>query len=468
MSKQQIGVIGMAVMGRNLALNMASHGYSVAIYNRSPDKTDEVMTQHPDSRLVPFHDIEGFVAALEIPRRVLLMVQAGEATDKMIDALKPHLQPGDIVIDAGNTHYQDTRRRADELKALGLEFIGTGVSGGEEGALRGPAIMPGGEPQAYSLVAPIFERIAARVGEQPCVAYMGPDGAGHYVKMVHNGIEYGDMQLIAEAYTILKQGLGLDNPMLAEVFDGWNQGELGSYLIEITARIFGQRDEETGQALVDVILDQAGQKGTGKWTSQSALDLGVPLPLITESVFARNLSALKAERVQASRILSGPTASPRPNNPGQFIESVRRALYLSKILSYAQGFAQLKAASGEYGWHLRYDEIAKVFRAGCIIRAQFLQHISDAYVAEPELANLLLAPYFRDIAADYQQALREVVAFAVQAGIAVPTFAAAIAYYDGYRSERLPANLIQAQRDYFGAHTYERTDKPGIFHTQWL
>jgi len=467
MFKQQIGVIGMAVMGRNLALNMASHGYSVAIYNRSPDKTEEVMAQHPGSGLVPFHDIERFVAALETPRRVLLMVKAGEATDKMIDALKPHLAPGDIVIDAGNTHYQDTRRRAAELKALGLEFIGTGVSGGEEGALRGPAIMPGGEPHAYELVAPIFERIAARVDDQPCVAYMGPDGAGHYVKMVHNGIEYGDMQLIAEAYAILKQGQGLDNVMLAEVFDGWNQGELNSYLIEITARIFGRRDAETGEALVDMILDQAGQKGTGKWTSQSALDLGVPLPLITESVFARNLSALKAERVQASRVLSGPGDQRQPDNPGQFIESVRRALYLSKILSYAQGFAQLGAASNGYGWALRYDEIAKVFRAGCIIRAQFLQHISDAYAAEPGLANLLLAPYFKDIADQYQAALREVVAFAVQAGIPVPTFSAAIAYYDGYRSERLPANLIQAQRDYFGAHTYERIDRPGVFHTEW-
>ncbi|GAB3246887.1 NADP(+)-dependent, decarboxylating phosphogluconate dehydrogenase [Chitinimonas naiadis] len=468
MSKQKIGVIGMAVMGRNLALNIESRGHTVSIYNRSPEKTDEVIAENPGKKLVPFHTLADFVASLETPRRILLMVKAGAPTDGTIDQLKPLLDKGDIIIDGGNTLYTDTIRRNKELSSLGFNFIGTGVSGGEEGALKGPSIMPGGQKEAYELVAPILKEIAATANGEPCVTYIGPDGAGHYVKMVHNGIEYGDMQLIAEAYDILKNLLGLSNADLADVFGDWNKGELDSFLIDITANIFKKKDDETGHDLVDVILDQAGQKGTGKWTSKSALDLGVPLPLITESVFARFISALKEERVAASEVLHGPASKPLIADQARFIESVRRALYLSKIASYAQGFAQMRAQSTESGWDLQYGEIAKIFRAGCIIRSRFLQNITDAYAKDPELKNLLLDPYFAGIANEYQAALREVVAAAVLAGIPVPTFGSAVAYFDSYRAKRLPANLIQAQRDYFGAHTFERTDKPGIFHAQWF
>lgn len=397
------------------------------------------------------------------------MVKAGEATDATIAALKPLLDKGDVLIDGGNTHFTDTIRRNQELAQAGLHFIGTGVSGGEEGALRGPSIMPGGQRDAYDLVEPILEQIAAKAPAdgEPCVAYMGPDGAGHYVKMVHNGIEYGDMQLIAESYAVLKQVAGLTNDELGAVYAEWNQGELDSYLIEITAKIFGKKDDETGEHLVDVILDRAAQKGTGKWTSQNALDLGVPLPLITESVFARVLSSLKAQRVAASEVLSGPSPAPLEGDRAAFVESVRRALYLSKVISYAQGFAQLDTASKEYGWNLDLGTIAKIFRAGCIIRARFLQKITDAYAKNAALANLLLDPYFQDIAANYQSALRDVVIAAVKAGVPVPAFASAVAYFDSYRSARLPANLVQAQRDFFGAHTFERTDKPGSFHASW-
>ncbi|PHM67311.1 6-phosphogluconate dehydrogenase [Xenorhabdus stockiae] len=467
MSKQQIGVVGMAVMGRNLALNIESRGYSVSIFNRSSDKTDEVIAENPGKKLVPSYSIEEFVDSLEKPRRILLMVKAGEATDKTIASLTPHLDKGDILIDGGNTYFQDTIRRNRELSAQGFNFIGTGVSGGEEGALKGPSIMPGGQKEAYELVAPILKEIAAQVDGEPCVTYIGADGAGHYVKMVHNGIEYGDMQLIAEAYSLLKHSLNLSNQELAEVFSGWNEGELSSYLIEITADIFRKKDEE-GKYLVDVILDEAANKGTGKWTSQSSLDLGVPVTLITESVFARYISSLKDQRVAASKVLSGPETQPFAGDKAEFIEKVRRALYLGKIVSYAQGFQQLKASSDEYNWDLNYGEIAKIFRAGCIIRAQFLQKITDAYNENPAIANLLLAPYFKQIADEYQQALRDVVSYGVQNGIPTPTFSAAISYYDSYRSAVLPANLIQAQRDYFGAHTYKRTDKEGVFHTEWL
>ncbi|KMJ46772.1 6-phosphogluconate dehydrogenase [Xenorhabdus khoisanae] len=467
MSKQQIGVVGMAVMGRNLALNIESRGYSVSIFNRSSDKTDEVIAENPGKKLVPSYSIEEFVDSLEKPRRILLMVKAGEATDKTIASLTPHLDKGDILIDGGNTYFQDTIRRNRELSAQGFNFIGTGVSGGEEGALKGPSIMPGGQKEAYELVAPILKEIAAQVDGEPCVTYIGADGAGHYVKMVHNGIEYGDMQLIAEAYSLLKNALNLSNQELAEVFSDWNQGELSSYLIEITADIFRKKDEE-GKYLVDVILDEAANKGTGKWTSQSSLDLGVPVTLITESVFARYISSLKDQRVAASKVLSGPEAQPFNGDKAEFIEKVRRALYLGKIVSYAQGFQQLKAASDEYSWDLNYGEIAKIFRAGCIIRAQFLQKITDAYNENPAIANLLLAPYFKQIADEYQQALRDVISYGIQNGIPTPTFSAAISYYDSYRSAVLPANLIQAQRDYFGAHTYKRTDKEGVFHTEWL
>ena len=463
-----IGVVGMAVMGRNLALNIESRGHTVAIYNRSREKTDEVMAEHADRRLVPTYSMQEFVDALQKPRRILLMVKAGEATDATIAELKPLLDKGDVLIDGGNTFFQDTIRRERELSAAGLHFIGTGVSGGEEGALHGPSIMPGGPRDAYDLVAPVLTEIAARAPDgEPCVAYMGPNGAGHYVKMVHNGIEYGDMQLIAESYAVLKQVLGLSNEALGKVYADWNQGELDSYLIAITADIFGKKDPDTGKDMVDIILDRAAQKGTGKWTSQSALDLAVPLPLITESVFARLLSALKDERVAASKQLAGPAPKPFEGDRTAFVESVRRALYLSKIVSYAQGFVQLRAASDAYTWNLPYGTIARIFRAGCIIRARFLQKITDAYARDAALANLLLDPYFRDIAAQYQQALRDVVAAAVQAGVPVPGFASAIAYYDSYRAERLPANLVQAQRDYFGAHTFERIDRPGSFHADW-
>jgi 6-phosphogluconate dehydrogenase len=469
MGKQAIGVVGLAVMGRNLALNIESRGHAVSVFNRTREKTDELIAEFPDRKLVPTFTMEEFVASLEKPRRILLMVKAGAPTDATIAALQPLLEKGDILIDGGNTHFTDTIRRNQDLAKAGLHFIGTGVSGGEEGALKGPSIMPGGQRDAYDLVAPILTEIAAKAPDdgEPCVAYMGPDGAGHFVKMVHNGIEYGDMQLIAESYAVLKQVLGLSNEELGRVYTEWNKGELDSYLIEITSKIFSKKDDATGKDLVDIILDRAAQKGTGKWTSQNALDLGAPLPLITEAVFARVLSSLKNQRVAASKVLEGPKTKPFAGEREAFIESVRRALYFSKVISYAQGFAQLRAASEEYNWDLDYGTIAKIFRAGCIIRARFLQKITDAYTKDKALANLLLDPYFRDIAANYQGALRDVVTAAVAAGVPVPAFSSAIAYFDGYRSERLPANLVQAQRDFFGAHTFERIDKPGSFHAEW-
>lgn len=468
MSKQQIGVIGLAVMGKNLAMNIESRGYTVSVFNRSKEKTDEMLAETQGKNIFGTYTIEEFVQSLEKPRKILLMVKAGAATDATIEQLKPYLEKGDIIIDGGNTYFADTQRRNKELSELGLHFIGTGVSGGEEGALRGPSIMPGGQKEAYDLVAPIFQDISAKVNGEACTTYIGPDGAGHYVKMVHNGIEYGDMQLISESYFMLKHVLGLGAEELHKVFSDWNKGELDSYLIEITADIFTKKDEETGKPLVDVILDTAGQKGTGKWTSQSALDLGVPLPIITESVFARFISAMKQERVEASKVLTGPEAKPFDGDREAFIESIRKALYLSKICSYAQGFAQMRAASEEYNWNLSYGEIAMIFRGGCIIRAQFLQKIKEAYDRNPGLKNLLLDPYFKEIAESYQQSLREIISAAVLNGIPVPSFSAALSYFDSYRTETLPANLIQAQRDYFGAHTYQRIDKEGIFHTEWM
>ncbi|MGX4670708.1 NADP-dependent phosphogluconate dehydrogenase [Cerasibacillus sp. JNUCC 74] len=469
MGKQQIGVIGLAVMGKNLALNIESRGYSVAVYNRSSDKTEAFLqNEAKDKNFKGAFSLEEFVQLLEKPRKILLMVKAGAATDATIEALRPYLEKGDILIDGGNTLFEDTIRRNKDLEKAGIHFIGTGVSGGEEGALKGPSIMPGGQKEAHTLVAPIFEAIAAKVKGEACTTYIGPDGAGHYVKMVHNGIEYGDMQLISEAYFILKHVLGLNADELHEVFAEWNKGELDSYLIEITADIFTKKDEETNQPLVEVILDTAGQKGTGKWTSKNALDLGVPLPLITESVFARFISAMKEERVLASKQLKGPESTAFTGDKQALIEAVRKALYMSKICSYAQGFAQMRAQSEEFNWNLNYGEIAMIWRGGCIIRAQFLQKIKDAYDHNPELANLLLDPYFKEIVETYQGALREVVAVAIKHGIAVPAFSSAIAYYDSYRSAELPANLVQAQRDYFGAHTYQRKDKEGVFHTQWF
>jgi 6-phosphogluconate dehydrogenase len=468
MTKQQIGVIGLAVMGKNLALNIESRGYTVSVFNRSASKTEELLAEAAGKQLVGTYSMEQFVDSLEIPRKILIMVKAGAATDDTIEQLLPYLTPGDILIDGGNAHFDDTLRRSKALAAQQIRFIGTGVSGGEEGALKGPAIMPGGQKDAYALVEPIFTAISAKVGTDPCCTYIGPDGAGHYVKMVHNGIEYGDMQLICEAYHLLKDVLGLSAGELHEIFAEWNRGELDSYLIEITADIFTKVDEESGQPLVDVILDKAGQKGTGKWTSQSALDLGVPLSIITESVFARCLSAMKAERVTASKLYGAPAQSAQPQDRAAFIEKIRQALYASKICSYAQGFAQMKAASEEYEWNLNYGEIAMIFRGGCIIRARFLQNIKDAFDRNPNLQNLLLDHYFQSVIEKYQQAWREVVATAVTNGIPVPAFASALAYFDSYRSATLPANLLQAQRDYFGAHTYQRTDKEGVFHTSWF
>ncbi|UOF89310.1 NADP-dependent phosphogluconate dehydrogenase [Fodinisporobacter ferrooxydans] len=469
MSKQQIGVIGLAVMGKNLALNIESRGYSVSVYNRSNEKTEAFLKNEAVGKnFVGAYSVEEFVNTLEKPRKILLMVKAGAATDTTIESLKPYLEKDDILIDGGNTFFQDTIRRNKELETSGVHFIGTGVSGGEEGALKGPAIMPGGKKEAYELVQPILEAISAKVEGDPCCTYIGPNGAGHFVKMVHNGIEYGDMQLISEAYFILKHVLNLSVMELHEVFKEWNKGELDSYLIEITADIFTKIDHETGKPLVDMILDTAGQKGTGKWTSQNALDLGVPLPIITESVFARFISAMKDERVKASKLLKGPDRNQNKVNKQEVIEAVRRALYMSKICSYAQGFAQMRAASEEYDWNLRYGDIAMIFRGGCIIRAHFLQKIKEAYDRDPNLANLLLDPYFKEIVESYQYALRQVLAIAIERGIPVPAFSSAIAYYDSYRTETLPANLLQAQRDYFGAHTYQRIDKEGIFHTNWL
>ncbi|MFJ7931671.1 NADP-dependent phosphogluconate dehydrogenase [Peribacillus sp. NPDC096448] len=469
MAKQKIGVIGLAVMGKNLALNIESRGHSVSVYNRSSEKTEEFLKNEADGKnFFGAKSTEEFVHSLEKPRKILLMVKAGEPTDATIDSLKPYLEKGDILIDGGNTFFQDTIRRNKELEVTGIHFIGTGVSGGEEGALKGPSIMPGGQKEAYELVEPILKEISAKVEGDSCCTYIGPNGAGHYVKMVHNGIEYGDMQLISEAYFIMKQVLGLSAQELHEVFAEWNKGELDSYLIEITADIFTKVDKETGKPLIDLILDTAGQKGTGKWTSQSALDLGVSLPIVTESVFARFISALKEERVKASKLLKGPEEKTYEGNGEELIEAIRKALYMSKICSYAQGFAQMRSASEEYDWNLRYGDIAMIFRGGCIIRAQFLQKIKDAYDRDPNLPNLLLDSYFKEIVESYQSALRQVLAMAIERGIAVPSFSSALSYYDSYRTDTLPANLIQAQRDYFGAHTYQRVDKEGIFHTDWF
>ncbi|WP_219838094.1 NADP-dependent phosphogluconate dehydrogenase [Paenibacillus sp. R14(2021)] len=468
MKKQQIGVVGLAVMGKNLALNIESKGFSVSVYNRSAEKTNELLEEAKGKDFVGTFSVEEFVQSLETPRKILIMVKAGAPTDDTINQLVPYLDKGDILIDGGNAYFPDTQRRNKDLQAQGFRFIGAGVSGGEEGALNGPSIMPGGQRDAYELVEPILTAISAKVNGDACSTYIGADGAGHYVKMVHNGIEYGDMQLIGEAYHLLKDVLNVSTSELHDIFTEWNNGELDSYLIEITADIFGKTDPETGKPMVDVILDSAGQKGTGKWTSQSALDLGVPLSIITESVFARFISAMKEERVAASKLLSGPATSSYEGDRKEFIEAVRKALFASKIASYAQGFAQMRAASDAYDWNLDYGSIAMIFRGGCIIRAGFLQNIKDAYDRNPELKNLFLDEHFSTIVQNYQDAWRNVISVAVSRGIPVPGFASALAYYDSYRSERLPANLLQAQRDYFGAHTFQRVDKPGSFHFQWM
>ncbi|WP_390406827.1 NADP-dependent phosphogluconate dehydrogenase [Lacticaseibacillus jixiensis] len=470
MDKPTIGVIGMAVMGKNLALNIESRGYTVAIYNRTGSKTEAVAKDHADKKLVPSYTIEDFVASLEKPRRIILMVKAGAGTDAVISQLLPLLDKGDVLIDGGNTNFHDTRRRNKDLADSGINFIGMGVSGGELGALQGPSLMPGGQREAYDLVAPILEQISAKAEEDgaPCVAYIGPDGAGHYVKMVHNGIEYGDMELIAEAYNLLRNFVGLDMQEIADVFADWSKGELHSYLIDITAEILTRKDDlGSDKPIVDVILDRAGNKGTGKWSTQSAAELGVPQSVITESLYARYISAMKDERVAASKVLPKPVGNVAAGDKKEAIEMIRKALYFSKVMSYAQGFEQMRVASEHYNWDLNYGQIASIWRAGCIIRAVFLQNITSAFEKDPALKNLLLDDYFLNITKNYQEAVRDLVGLAAKAGVPVPGFMGAISYYDSYRSEVLPANMIQAQRDYFGAHTYERTDRPGIFHYTW-
>ena len=470
MKKADIGVVGLAVMGENLILNMESKGFTVACYNRTVSKVDRFMAGRAKGKnIIGCRSVAEFCEQLATPRKAMLMVKAGKPVDDFIELLLPHLSEGDIIIDGGNSFFGDTIRRTRYLEEKGLRFIGTGVSGGEEGALHGPSIMPGGSPAAWPHVKPIFQSIAAKVADgTPCCDWVGSDGAGHYVKMVHNGIEYGDMQMIAEAYFLMVHLLGMTPAQMHEVFLGWNEGELNSYLIEITRDILAYVEEETGRPMVDVILDTAGQKGTGKWTSQSALDMGTPAPTVAEAVFARFMSAIKEERVAASAMLLGPTPA-FSGDKSAFVEHIRQALYASKICSYAQGFSLLKMAAAEFGWDLDYGGIALLWREGCIIRAQFLERIVKAYGSEPDLANLLLAPYFKDAIEASQAAWRRVVATAVMNGIPVPAFSSALAYYDGYREERLPANILQAQRDYFGAHTYERVDKPRgeFFHTNW-
>lgn len=471
MEKANFGVAGLAVMGRNLALNVESRGYTVAVYNRSSARTEDLVQKHADKKFVPSYTVEDFVNSIERPRRILLMVKAGAGTDAVIEEMLPFLDKGDILIDGGNTFFEDTIRRSKHLEESGINFIGMGVSGGELGALQGPSMMPGGQKEAYDLVAPILQEIAAKAPEdgKPTVTYIGPDGAGHYVKMVHNGIEYGDMQLIAETYDLLKRVVGLNQQQLAETFKSWNEGELDSYLIEITADILTRKDDMgSDKPMVDMILDRAGNKGTGKWSSQSALAVGAPQSLITESVYARYISAMKDDRVAASKELHGPVQTFNGDIDAT-IEDIRKALYFGKIMSYAQGFDQLRMASDYYNWNLPFGELAQLWRAGAIIRARFLQRITDAYDSNADLHNLLLDDYFKGIAEKYQDAARRVIALAVQAGIPAPSLSAAVAYYDSYRSEVLPANLIQAQRDYFGAHTYERVDKPAgeMYHYSW-
>ncbi len=467
MPQATVGLIGLAVMGQNLALNIERNGFPIAVYNRTTERTEEFLSgPAAGKRIFGARTIEEFTGLLERPRRIILMVQAGPAVDAVLAQLRPYLEPGDVVMDGGNSHYRDTERRSKELAEAGIYYFGTGISGGEEGALKGPSIMPGGPKEAYPLIEPILTRIAAKVDDGPCVTYIGPGGSGHYVKMVHNGIEYGDMQLIAEAYDILRRGTGMAAPELSEIFAAWNQTELDSYLIEITARVLAYIDPETGKPIVDVILDKAGQKGTGRWTSQDALELGVPIPTIDAAVWSRNISALKDERVRASSILQGPNYQGRPPR-AQLIEAVRAALYASKISSYAQGMHLLKTASAAYGWNLNLSEIARIWKGGCIIRAKLLNRIQQAFLRDPELSNLLLDAEFSQAVNSRQAHWRWVVQTARMMGVPCPGMSASLDYFDSYRQERLPANLIQAQRDYFGAHTYERVDKPGVFHTEW-
>lgn len=469
MAQAEIGLIGLAVMGENLVLNMAHHGFPVVVYNRTVSKVDQFLQSRAQNLpITGAHSLQEFVAQLTRPRRVMMMVKAGSAVDELIGQLVLFLEPGDVLIDGGNSFYKDTERRVREAETRGILYLGVGISGGEEGALKGPSIMPGGAAAAWPLVQRIFQTIAAHVNGEPCCDWIGPGGAGHFVKMVHNGIEYGDMQLIAEAYGLLRDVLGMQPPELHELFARWNETELQSYLIEITSKIFTVRDSSSGEFLVDRILDAAGQKGTGQWTGQAALDFGVPLSLITEAVFARAMSALKEERATASRLLKGPQPRYRGSRE-RFVEDLRQALYAAKICSYAQGFALMQTADRVSGWALRLGTIARLWRGGCIIRAKFLDYIAEAFDRQPNLANLLLDPYFRRAVRRAQGGWRRIVREGVRAGVAVPALSAALAYYDSYRAARSPANLIQAQRDFFGAHTFERVDRPRneFFHASW-
>ena len=470
MEKSDIGLIGLAVMGENLVLNMESKGFRVSVYNRTVEKVDKfVQGRGKDKNIFGARSLEEFVSSLKSPRKVFLMVKAGQAVGGFIEKLIPVLDPGDVIIDGGNTHFPDTARRTAYVESKGLLYIGTGVSGGEEGALKGPSMMPGGSPAAWPLVKPIFQGICAKVENgQPCCDWVGEGGAGHFVKMVHNGIEYGDIQLICECYHIMKALLGMSNEEMHETFAEWNKGDLDSYLVEITRDILAKKDED-GNYVLDYILDTAGQKGTGKWTAISALDAGVPLTLIGESVFARCLSAQKEERVAASKILQGPAPAKFTGDRKAFLEDLRKALFAAKVVSYAQGYALMKAAAKEYGWNLNYGGIALMWRGGCIIRSVFLGKIKEAFDNNPDIANILLDPYFSGKLAEAQSGWRNVLAQAIVNGVPAPCLSAALEYYDGYRCERLPANLLQAQRDFFGAHTYERTDMPRgqFFHTNW-
>jgi 6-phosphogluconate dehydrogenase len=470
MSQADFGLIGLAVMGENLVLNVESRGFSCAVYNRTTSKVDAFINGRAAGKnFIGAHSVEELVGALKRPRKVMLLVKAGWVVDSFIEQLVPHLEEGDIIIDGGNSYYEDSIRRTKELAEKGIRFIGTGVSGGEEGALTGPSIMPGGDPSAWPEVKEIFQAISAKVTDgSPCCEWVGSDGAGHYVKMVHNGIEYGDMQLICEAYQLMTVGLGMSPAEIGDVFEEWNAGALDSYLMEISRDIMRKTDDETGKPMVDVILDTAGQKGTGKWTSTSGLDLGVPIPQIAEAVFARCISAIKEQRVRASEVLPGPDAS-FSGDRDAFIKQLHDALYASKICSYAQGYQLMQAAAEEFDWELNYGEIALMWRGGCIIRAAFLEEIKTAFDNNPTLENLLLDKYFQDIVVSAQANWRNVVKTAVELGVPVPSLSSALNYYDSYRSARLPANLLQAQRDYFGCHTYERLDKPRgeFFHTNW-
>jgi 6-phosphogluconate dehydrogenase len=468
LQQYEFGMIGLGVMGRNLLLNMADHGFAVAGYNRDPAKVADLKTEASGKNVFGTSDLKEFVLKLKRPRALMLLVTAGRAVDMVINELLPLLQPGDLVIDGGNSYYADTDRRTQELTEKGIRFLGVGVSGGEQGARFGPSMMPGGSQEAYQVVKPIFESIAAKVNGEPCVTYLGPSSAGHYVKMVHNGIEYGIMQLISEAYDILKRGLGLGNDELHTIFKEWNDAELKSFLIEITAQIFLQKDDQKEGHLVDYILDSAKQKGTGKWTSQCGMDLGVPLSIIDVAVTSRYLSALKGERVAAAKTLSGPNPSFNLNgNKQAVINQVKDALYFATIGAYAQGMHLLKVASETYNYNLKLDDVARIWRGGCIIRATLLEDITQAYMKNPGLANLLVDPALSGVVAARQESTRKILAYAITAGIPVPALSASLAYFDAYRTSRLPSNLIQAQRDNFGAHTYERIDTEGIFHTQW-